>query len=228
LKDLDKTFTDTHAEATARAKLQGLKQTKDQSADEYFIEFECLTIDAEYNTETDKHLIEILQDNVHDAIIDQIWQSGEIPNDYEEWKACIIPIDSTYRQHQDRRKHKWGARAWQPNNNNKGKQDSKGKKEERVDEATKAYGYTGKPGEPMKTDRCKGQGAAGKKCFGCRKEGHFAQDCRSNPNNTHARELKETNDEIEKLHEQIRRLQGQMKETEEKENKDSELEQDFD
>jgi hypothetical protein len=235
LKDLGKTFTDTHAEATARSKLGKYCQNKDQSADEFFVEFERLVIDAGYDTERDDHLVELLQDNVHDAIITQIWNSGEVPNDYDGWKERIIRIDSAYRQRQARRRNRWGTKTWSPtntntnnnNNNNKGGQKhSVDKKDKpRVDEAAKSYGYTGQPNEPMRTDRRKGKGPAGKNCFKCGEEGHFARDCHADANTGRTRELKETNDEIEKLQQQIRRLQQGLKGAEEK---DCESEQDFD
>lgn len=215
IQALEQTFTDAHAQENARAKLHGYKQKYKETADEFFVEFERLALEAGYAMAS-TYLVEILQDNIKSSIIDTIWASGTIPADYAAWKIRIILIDAAHRQREERRKVQWKPPIPKPNLTT---QNTLPKP--RI--PTRDTGYTGVPGEPMQgIERRAAPGGQMKKCYRCGKPGHFARDHDMNPGKIRAQELQ---DKIEELQSQIRQLtvgQDDEKKDEKKEEKDDE------
>ena len=111
LKDLEETFGDTNKQAKAQQKLWQYRQNGRQ-AEAFFMEFDQLRRSAGYDEEDDNILIQLLNDNVDEDLITNIYNSGDVPESYLDLRSRIISMDRIRRRLKDLQRHQ---RQGQPN-----------------------------------------------------------------------------------------------------------------
>src|SRR5882757_2193165 len=92
MKDLEVTFGDTNKKAKGQQKLLKCMQ-RGRSAEDFFMEFDQHRRTAGYATDRDEFLIQLLNDNVDEQIILNIYNSRTIPDDYLAWRKRIIDMN---------------------------------------------------------------------------------------------------------------------------------------
>ena len=66
--------------------IEKIHQQKDKSAAAFFERFEILVSTAEYQQD-DKHVLQKIEQAIHNNLIDSIYNTGTVPEDYEGWKT---------------------------------------------------------------------------------------------------------------------------------------------
>lgn len=99
--NLKERFTDANLACQAQIKIESLYQGSG-TAEDFFQKFEILLTQAGYNQE-EAYVTRLIETNINDQIIDQIYASSSLPEEYDEWKKKILGIDIMWRC---RNKHK--------------------------------------------------------------------------------------------------------------------------
>src|ERR1700745_3184311 len=93
-------FTDQNKEVTALLDLETFYQG-DKTAEEFFAEQEQLKQRARVTD--DRFMMRIVEKCVKPRIIDKIYETGNIPTTYGDWKTRIINMDNAYRRRKKNR-----------------------------------------------------------------------------------------------------------------------------
>lgn len=100
LKKLDEQFADKNEALAAFQKLQSLVQ-RDRDVKEFLLEFERLVALTDYDI-GDNVIVSMLQVNANRRLVERIYNSGNIPQGYAEWKQRLITLndaDLLFRAH---------------------------------------------------------------------------------------------------------------------------------
>jgi len=103
MKDLEATFGDMNKKAKAQQKLLKCSQ-RGRSTEDFFMEFDQHRRTAGYTSDHNEFLIQLLNDNVDEQIILNIYNSRTIPDDYLAWRKRIIDMDHLHRRLKDLQK----------------------------------------------------------------------------------------------------------------------------
>ena len=100
---LNAAFLDKGRVQNAQERLEHLQQEK-KTAEEFFNEFEILLHDTGYKKD-DPYVIRLIEMNVNQKIIDQIYGSRtDRIKKYDDYKNVIISIDNMWKHHQEGKK----------------------------------------------------------------------------------------------------------------------------
>ncbi|KIM87729.1 hypothetical protein PILCRDRAFT_3491 [Piloderma croceum F 1598] len=89
-------FGNQNKKLNAEHQLALLKQGT-RTTEEYFQEFDQLVRTAGYQTNHNDVLIKYIHKQVKTSIIDRIYASGHLSQDYHDWKMTVIHIDGLDR-----------------------------------------------------------------------------------------------------------------------------------
>ena len=109
-EDLSERFTDANLKWAAQVKIDSLTQGSD-TAEDFFQKFKVLLTQAGY-TWDNEYVVTLLEKNVNDRIIDQIYSGTDLPADYKTWKYAIMKLDAMWRHRNQIRK--WGGYTPRP------------------------------------------------------------------------------------------------------------------
>lgn len=174
-KELQDRFTETNLARQAQIKIESLYQGSGTPED-FFQKFEILLTQAGYQ-KTEAYVTRLIETNINDQIIDQIYSSQYLPDDYDNWKATVLRLDGMWRC---RNKAKRG-RQYTPKPQTQQTYTPRAPVQQQS--LTKPL-YTGDwkdgtgttfggAGEAMKIDEARRRGL----CFHCGIQGHLARDC---------------------------------------------------
>ncbi|PIL27958.1 hypothetical protein GSI_09902 [Ganoderma sinense ZZ0214-1] len=91
LRRLDDQFADRNEALAAFQKLQGLFQG-DRDVKDFLLEFERLVALTDYDV-GDNAIVSILQVNANRRLVERIYNSGNIPEGYDQWKKRLITLN---------------------------------------------------------------------------------------------------------------------------------------
>ena len=195
MKSLEETFGDTNKEARAQQKLWQYKQEGKQ-AETFFMEFDQLQRSAGYEEDDDHILLQLLNDNVDEDLITNIYNSGDVPETYLELRTRIISMDRLRRRLKDLRKHRHQGQNrgnYQPRQQNMGRpshyqpqagpsrpmpQRNMAPRQRPLPRQSSSQGVGktyGGQGQPMEIDRQRQSGPA--RCYNCGQIGHYSNRC---------------------------------------------------
>jgi hypothetical protein len=100
LRGLDKAFTNPNAERAAQSELEMLRQDR-RTAEEFFFHFEQAARKAGYREGHEGYLISLLERNMNSALVDKVYQSTPLPQEYGEWKEKLIELDQLWRRREE-------------------------------------------------------------------------------------------------------------------------------
>ena len=131
---------------------------------------------AEYQQD-DKHVLQKIEQAIHNNLIDSIYNTGTVPEDYEGWKTRVVDLDNLLRRRNEAKKT-WGFGSWF--NQQQKPQATKPQTSQpavpansaadRKDGTGMTYGGTGRP---MELDKAQRKII----CYNCQEEGHIARNC---------------------------------------------------
>lgn len=145
-----------------------------ETAENFFQKFEVLRNLAWYD-KNDLYLIRLIEMEINQKMIDQIYTSEVMLTDYDFWKKKIIALDNLWQQQVENWK---GRVAYFPPKPQQQQQMTTTPKQlpalapssDRWDRTRVTYGGSG---QPMELDKARQKGL----CFKCSQQGHMSQDC---------------------------------------------------
>lgn len=100
LKEVRKTFGDSNPSATARHKVDQLKQGS-MTAEELVVKFNALKADTGFN---DAALVDKFEKALNSGLVDTIYRLPEMPTTLKEWQDWAIKLDRQWRQRETAKK----------------------------------------------------------------------------------------------------------------------------
>ena len=94
-KHLQERFTDANLKRQAQIKVESLYQGTD-TAEDFFQKFKLLLTQASYARDSE-YVTRLIELNVNEKIIDQIYASTDLPENYEEWKHAVTKLDAIWK-----------------------------------------------------------------------------------------------------------------------------------
>jgi hypothetical protein len=164
---LNAAFLDKGRVQNAQERLEHLRQ-ETKTAEEFFNEFEILLHDTGYKKD-DPYVIRLIEMNVNQKIIDQIYGSRtDRIEKYDDYKNVIISIDDMWKRRQEGKKRWWNC-GGQATSTTMTK-PAVAMPVDRKDTSGMVFGGAGKP---MELDKAKQEG----RCFQCGQQGHIKRNC---------------------------------------------------
>ena len=199
-QDLQARFVDSNTARKAQIAIEKLRQGTD-TAEDFFQKFETLLTQAGYKKE-DAYVVRLLEINVNERIIDQIYSSQfGLPNDYAEWKAAITKIDQLWKRREESRRLAGHAKSGTAQPTPQAQPAKPAPKPWVPKDRHDATGTTfGGAGKPMDLDEAQRKGA----CFNCHEVGHISRNCpKKRPQQVRGLWMAMTEDDRKKMAEEL-------------------------
>jgi len=198
MNSLEETFGDTNKQTRAQQKLWQYRQNGKQ-AEAFFMEFDQLRRSAGYDEEDDHILLQLLNDNVDEDLISNIYNSGDVPDNYLDFRKRIISMDRLRRRLKDLQRNRRQGQSQQGNRGSHQPRQDMGRPSHYQQQAgpsrqmpqrnmapqqrpqpqqsgSQGVGKTyGGRGQPMEIDRQRQGGPA--RCWNCGQIGHYSNKC---------------------------------------------------
>jgi len=182
------TFEDKARKKNAREKLQTLKQGY-KLIDDFFTEFDTVAQEADMTDDAER--IFLLERNVREELIDQLYLQATLPETYDEWKDRLLAVGRMRERRNERKKGfaksspVVGTVASVP------RRDTPRSPVVEQDVKTSSGVTFGGSGKPMDIDEARRKGL----CFNCGGSGHISRNCMQKRKTWNARTVVEGLDE---------------------------------
>jgi len=91
---LEQSFGDPNEERNKFVLLEKLKMKDNESADEYFQRFKLVANRANTLVGNDRQIIHLIEKQVHQELIHQVYNKENVPTNYMDYKQAVIVADT--------------------------------------------------------------------------------------------------------------------------------------
>ena len=177
---LEQSFGDPNEEQNKFVQLEKLKMKDNKSADEYFQRFEMVANRANALYGNDRQIIHLIEKQVHQELIHQVYAKDNVPTTYKDYKAAVIVADVLEQQFKAVAKdHPASYHKEASTSASKKKRTTLKSKSKNNGEVKKKLFFFIRPKaaqtNAQQTDMSKPKPED--KCFLCSKAGHWKKDC---------------------------------------------------